>query len=249
MIDHNKHEFSLYWPSLSPFESLRSGSTITIDDTELCHRISRVLRLTPDETLIVFDQQNHMRLRLIQIPEKKPITATIVSYAKNHLLKPWITFLLPILKREALHEAVYSLAEIGANEIKLMVTDKVQRSWHDQELHRLENIIIAAAEQSKNFSFPSLYAPQRFEKIVSSLSARSIFFDPQGAALASVIDQVKQTCPETITLIIGPEGDLTSAEKEVLHTSGTQFCSLTPTIVRAQQAAALSIGIIRSFFK
>ena len=46
-------------------------------------------------------------------------------------------------------------------------------------------------------------------------------------------------------LLIGPEGDLALQEKELVA-GKMQFCALTPTILRASQAAALSIGIVRS---
>jgi len=46
--------------------------------------------------------------------------------------------------------------------------------------------------------------------------------------------------------MIGPEGDLTAQEKELLKERGVQFLRLTPTILRAQQAVVVAMGIFRS---
>ncbi len=46
--------------------------------------------------------------------------------------------------------------------------------------------------------------------------------------------------------MIGPEADLTATEKKQLKDLGVAFCALTPTILRACQAAALSGAIFRS---
>ena len=43
--------------------------------------------------------------------------------------------------------------------------------------------------------------------------------------------------------------DLTEQEKNLLQDQGFLFCALTPTILRAQQAVALSAGLIRSLLR
>ena len=47
---------------------------------------------------------------------------------------------------------------------------------------------------------------------------------------------------------VGPEGDLTQEEKDYLKQQGFVFCRLTPTVLRARQAVALGLGILRSYF-
>ena len=44
--------------------------------------------------------------------------------------------------------------------------------------------------------------------------------------------------------MIGPEGDLTMQEKDLLKERDVQFLRLTPTVLRAQQAVAVSMGIL-----
>ena len=109
--------------------------------------------------------------------------------------------MLPLLKREALERALYSCVEMGANEIRLVVTKKTTREWGgEKEFARLQRIIISAAEQSKNFSIPLLYQPERFETVIdNSNSDVCLFADPEGVP----IGQVLKNTISSITILVG----------------------------------------------
>ena len=133
--------------------------------------------------------------------------------------------------------------------IKLAITRKVQRSWTSKEFDRLQRIIISAAELSKCFAYPILHEPGPFQDIMCADMQRDaikIFFDPCGLPLLTCVTHVKNREVEEIVLIVGPEGDLTHEEKDQLKQNGVMFCSLTPTVLRAHQAVALSAGVFRS---
>lgn len=161
---------------------------------------------------------------------------------------------MPTLKKEAYEEALYSLTEIGIQEIQPVITQKsrnISSAIDGKEVIRYEKIIIAAAEQSKNFVLPRLLPTFTFDQLIfklASIQANKIFFDVTGQSIGDLIPKL---CTEHKTLPIvamcGPEGDLTAAEKQLLHQAGFTFCSLTPTVLRSQQAVAIGAGILRAF--
>jgi 16S rRNA (uracil1498-N3)-methyltransferase len=165
-------------------------------------------------------------------------------------LRPSISFLLPLLKRDDYEGALYSLAELGVSSIQPVITQKTHTSWSDRDADRAERILIAATEQSKNYAMPELKAPISLDKAVQAVDKGSIkvFFDPLGEAFFSVLRMLHDNQPQHIVLLIGPEGDLSSEEKKMVKEKGFIFCALTPTIVRAVQAAALGAGLVRSLF-
>lgn len=247
--NNSQHEFAIYLAKTSQLASTHSiDDDICLNNPQLFHRIVKVLRLTSDETYIIFDQKYYIRCRLLSINKKNIMCNKIIDIQRNPTFKPYITFLLPLLKREAFQESLYTLTELGASTIIPIITKKIQRTWrHPHEYDRLTRIIHAAAEQSKNFSFPSLNTPQSLEKAVSQLQSNArIFFDPSGDPLLPVILNFSKSQPLTIALMIGPEADLLSEEKDLLRANNFKFCRLTPTILRAQQAATISLGTVRS---
>lgn len=245
------HEFAFFVMHLNAACAQKSTPFIyTLNDEELVHRIVQVLRLKKDDTGIFFDGQVHATVTIGEIIKNKTINVRIEKVVSTVALKPTITFLLPILKKEALEEAVYALVETGVNRIVLVTSTKTQRHWGGQkEMLRLQRIIIAAAEQSKQFSPVELIEPmalkQACDEYVSSKKA-AIFFDAYGIALTNSFLLKKDTVHESIVALIGPEGDLTEQEKQLIDEYGFVRIKLTPTILRASQAAALGAGIIRS---
>jgi 16S rRNA (uracil1498-N3)-methyltransferase len=239
------HEFALYVSDI-PSVELKVGAGIEFHEPEFVHRVSRVLRLDVDDNIILFNAEYHLSVVIKKI-SKNVILVELESIGHNKFFKPYITLLLPLLKREALEQAIYSAVELGVNKIQLLVTQKVQRNWQAKELERLKHIMIAAAEQSKCFAIPEIVEPVPLLDV--PLSDYTVFFDPEGEALVDVLTKdfhKKQI--ESLTVVVGPEGDLTESEKFYLQKQQALFVRLTPTILRAQQAVALGVGILRSFF-
>jgi 16S rRNA (uracil1498-N3)-methyltransferase len=147
-----------------------------------------------------------------------------------------------------LESALYSLTEIGVTTIQLLFTQKTYNFSFDQkDKERAERIIIAAAEQSKNFAYPELKLPVFLPKIVDTYcEATKISFDINGDSFFSVMQRLHIDRPNDIVLLIGPEGDLSNEEKEMIVSKNFTVCALTPTVLRSVQATALSAGLIRS---
>ena len=253
MPERNKHEFALYINSLSSLmASVPVGGDLCITSEEIYHRIVNVLRLPMGDELILFNRAMNIRCILRTFRGKKEIDVQVLAKEHNPVSTPKITMIIPLLKREMLDDAVYSAVETGVNSIQLVATQKAQRRWGgDKELSRLQRVMIAAAEQSKHFAFPELLAPIPFDVLLDTVRTSAgpkLFFDPNGKPLLSVLYDIQKQLPQELSLMVGPEGDLTPDEKNQLQDTGFTFCKLTPTILRAQQAVAISSGLFRSIF-
>jgi len=250
----NKHEFALYVKELNTMLiSHTPGAQIRISNPDLYHRIVHILRLQAGKICILFDSVINVRFELHASTDKRHVEGTVLQINQNQKLKPYLTFLLPLLKRDQFEAALYSLVELGVNEIQLIVTDKVHRAWGgEKELDRSRAIMYSAAEQSKNFTVPPIREPISLEQYCNEhdlKNKRTLFFDPEGKAMAQVLDFHVDRANEDFVLLVGPEGDLTEQEKLLIKAHGFEFCALTPTVLRASQAVAISTGLIRSIFR
>lgn len=252
---HSKHEFALYVPNLTALLSgVSAAQTLVFDNAEIVHRIQSVLRLEPGEEIRLFDRRIQA-LCVIQSVHKKEIRFLISKKKETMHLVPPVTFFLPLLKKEDLEMALYSLVELGATEIQLVVTEKSRqpgpKEREQKELERLERVMIAAAEQSKQFVIPVLSSAIPFETVLARFAQKkpgsiALFFDPEGDDFFSVMSNLRKQNPAEVFLLVGPEGDLTGEEKEALTKAGACFCKLTPTVLRALQATAVGMGAVRS---
>lgn len=248
MVAHRdrEHEFALYFHTLSQAVS-DQADLLRIQDVPLMHRIIHVLRLEKEDTLVLFDENIHVRATILSV-EKKAILCALQVAAQNVVVAPHITVWLPLLKREAFEETIYALVELGVNEIQLMHTIKEQRHWTGQkEMQRIRNIMVAAAEQSKNFAMAVVRDPRSISELVAlKRDAHGIFFDVDGQALFEAASELKRAHNGRYIITVGPEGDLLDAEKFQLQKASFAFVCLTPTVLRAQQAIAVGVGAVRS---
>lgn len=245
-----KHIFSLYFPDTTRlFDAVTLKQSIVIQDKELYHRIVRILRFNKNDCFNLFDKTRCIQLCIENI-DARAITSTVLNNQITHQLHPIITFGLPLLKRDALENAVYGLTSCGVNHIQLLITQKSSSSYTPKDHERIQRIMIAGAEQTQRFLMPTVEQPLQFNDWIKRLEFAAkcpIFFDPSGKNIAEILSANDHVDSNHYILIIGPEGDLTESEKNILQNHGFIFYALTQTILRADQAALLSAGLIRSF--
>lgn len=245
----NSHIFALFCQNLPVTSSQPAGHTITIPNENLWRRITAILRLTAGEHVILFDTAQHIEIELgaETFKKKNSIHATIINTAANKSLTPAVTLMPALLKKEAFEMVAYLAAQMGATQIQPLITTKVQRSWGGtKERERLTNIMVAAAEQSKNFILPTIHEPLELNQLKKDSSIFTIFFEETGQPFMDTARQMEKVRPQNIRLIFGPEGGLTIEEQQYLITHEFLSCMLTPTILRAQEAVAVGLGMIRS---
>ncbi len=239
------HEFAIYYEILS--DNLGHGDTFTVVNQDLMHRITRVLRIKKGEPLLFFNREWHALLRIVQV-DRKSMRLELISAVKNKRYTPTISFLLPILKRDALAQAVYYLVETGVNELQLVQTENMQRKWGgEKERERLERICIAAAEQSKNFAFPLIKDPLSLADALQAVPPDALCFygNPEGNHFREIRSDIM---PGHFVLTCGPEADFSSAEKVQLQEESFQALRLTPTILRAETAVLCLSSLFRTVF-
>jgi RsmE family RNA methyltransferase len=246
----NSHIFACFSPQLdtilTPFQapSRRLPHLAHLEDSNLVHRLHKVLRLRPGQHCIFFGKQfvSHVILR-----ELKDAHVSFEVETVNVItpLEPAINLWLAMLDRQALEEAAYAATVLGTRSITLIITSKAKRSALTLlERDRLQRIMIAAAEQSKQWHIPTLIELTDWQHRIPP--ADCILGDQNGIPLLQHLANLPPHSP--YTLIIGPEGDFTTHEKDILIQAGANSCKLVPSVLRSQDAVTVGLGILRSYF-
>ncbi len=238
-MNEQKHTFALYYPA-----SFDRVGQLIVTDAPVVHRISRVLRLRVGESLQLFNDVCQVTAIVEEVDERR-VRLRLGEATQLVALSPAITVLLAVLKHGALEDAISSLTQCGVQYIRLYTSDRVQRAWGGVKEHeRMMRVMIAAAEQSKQLILPILHDPQFLLDVLDQPGAR--LWCEFGET--SFIDVAHQAIKkgEPITLLVGPEADFSIREKELVKTKGFVAGRLTQSILRAEQAAFLAAGIIRS---
>lgn len=241
-----KHEFAFFSDDIA--QLTRINQEYSLRDADVARRLLSVLRLQPDDQIILFNDTMHVACNIVAA-KKQEIIIRVKSRSENRVLLPKIIFLLPLLEREPFGAALEALTVMGATEIIPVITQKSRKKWGDnKERDRARRLMIAAAEQSKQFVLPKIHETVSLQDALKhqNVSDSKIFFDAQGQPAFDVVGNIKKGNPQSIIVLVGPEGDLTVAEKEMVQKHDFVFCKLTPTILRASAAVEVGMGLIRS---
>lgn len=246
---HDKHLFAFYSPVLMQGKRPVPGQSYVCADKELAHRLERVVRLKKGARLMLFGQGYVLEASFVgassvgcevQVMGITPVVAP----------EPAITWLLPLMDKEALEAAIYALSVMAVENIRLVITDKIHKHFFtEKEYARLQRIMIAASEQAKQFVIPTLFPPRPLPEVLllGDAAPVKLFFDAKGKAPEQWINLLKDSGKKEIIVLSGPEADLSADEKQKLLERGFLFCALTPTILKAEHAVMVASGIIRSF--
>jgi 16S rRNA (uracil1498-N3)-methyltransferase len=211
-------------------------------DEVLLHRLYRVIKVCPKEKVILFGKKYILTV-IMEEASNNGITFVVINQQPIQPLEPIINLWVPLLEKSALEQAIYSATILGVHTIYLIPTTKNTRhplTLTEQE--RVTRIMIAAAEQSKQFFIPTLHIISNWNALPTP--SQPIFADIEGVSFNQCVNKINRKTP--CTLIIGPAGDFTTEEKEKLHSFGVIKGKLVPSVLRSEDAVIVSLGIMRN---
>lgn len=244
---NEKHEFALFFPELALKGESIDDNEFPLRDSLLVHRLGTVLRLEPGTIFVLFDEQVAATVELLWI-NKKEVRVRLLSLNKHKLFVPAIHWYVPLIERDALETIVGALTVMGSASITFVETEK-SRSRLVLSSDRIKRLMIAAAEQSKQFNLPMIESSiGTLEKVIEHYDDKKtlLFFDPQGTPALTIVSMLAQKRLQEFSCLVGPEGDLTEHEKRKLKERNVHFCALTPSVLRAEIAVMVAMGMLRS---
>ncbi len=131
---------------------------------------------------------------------------------------------------------VEKLTELGVSSITPIICDYSERKI--VKLPRLKKISIAALKQSQQFFLPQIHPPISFLEYLNTEIKNGYI------AHCGTTDKVSLTdchlTAQTVTLLIGPEGDFSASEIKLAEKSGLQSVSLGKQRFRTETAGLLA---------
>lgn len=243
------HTFFLYLPPhLTPRTLGVSSNVFTVKDKALTQRVHHVLRLRTGDEVQFFTGIQVITVALTSGAQSKDtLSGTVVGFYDVAPRPRNLMAGIGLLKKDALEAAVYSAAQMGAQVITPIITAKSRSAYmNDKEPARLEKMIIAACEQSKNAHIPKLAAPVTTEQFLNRYKKHDLIcFDATGTPLTQLTTTLEKSDRDACVLI-GPEGGFIPDELKAIADGGALTAQLTKTILRSRDAACLGLGVVSS---
>lgn len=226
---------------------------IYIKDRELIHHIKNVLRMKAKDKIVIFSNTGSEYEGLISDIKQKLILVSIQrtnpSFVKDNKLMLTIACAVP--KKAKLDDIIDKLTQLGAYRIIPLVTEHTVVRWkkdvRESRFRRWQKIAVCAAQQSQRNTPPIIEPLQDLKDL---LSDESYDFDlkliPTLAGERRALKEVfRATCHKSVIVIIGPEGDFSTAEVNLAEKAGFVAVSLGELVLRVDTAAAAVASFIK----
>ncbi len=210
-------------------------------DKSQSHYINKVMRIKINETFSIFNSNGEWEAKI------KNISKNIVQFnitkqlrQKENSKEIWLAF-SPI-KSNYFNFMIQKSTELGVTKFIPIIFDRtiVRKINRD----RLEKIIIEASEQSNRINIPLISKPQNLKNFLTkNINNFNLIFTDLNTQNKKL--DLKKLSKKPICLLLGPEGDLSEAEREkVLSFDGVTSLKINENILRAETAAVSAISII-----
>lgn len=229
----------IYTPQL-----LTTGMELELEANSSMHLL-RVLRLRIHDELELFNGKG-LVFKAVLIAEKKQtaIVRVIEQLSKNNESPLYIHLGQAISKGERMDYTMQKSSELGVNKITPLFSDfvnvKLEPSRIQNRLAHWNRVIIGACEQSGRSMVPELSEPMQLAEWLKTCNEQQkIMLEP---TVETVLLQPQQN-PQSVAILIGPEGGFNAQEIELAMAAGFQAVRLGPRILRTETAGPVAIAI------
>jgi len=225
-------------------------NTIRITDAEDRKHMTKVLRLGIGDTISISDSVKFEYETEIVAIEKDYIEARIVdmqNFAREPELK--VTLFQGVPKQGKMETIIQKNVELGVFSIVPVFTDRtvvVDHGGFHKKIDRWQKIADEAVKQCKRGIIPQIQREITFKNMLKELDRYDLILFPyENEDDRTIKDCLRNLAvkPQTVAVIIGPEGGFSNQEAEALIETGAESVSLGKTILRTETAGMAAIAM------
>jgi 16S rRNA (uracil1498-N3)-methyltransferase len=231
---------------------------VTLCGPEHSH-LSRVARVKPNNKVWLFSEKGVSFLtKVIDISPSQ--TKLIILEEREEKLPPIKIFLAQaLLKSKSMDLVIKKSTELGVMSIIPVITQRtVVRidARIEKKVERWKKLVIEASKQCGRSLLPEISSPVSLSELMKKeVDAWCLYLSENGGTflrdiIFSCTDLIERggCMPESVIILIGPEGGWTTGEEEALEKNGYEAVYLGKNILRAETAAICSLAILSHFW-
>ena len=229
-------------------QPLVAGGEITLEE-DSSHHLYHVLRMQAGDSINLFNDGTEFAATLGQIGKTG---ATAVLRKLVHEEPPAVLeihLLIGISRGERMDFALQKATELGATRITPVFTKrcvvKLNEKKQASRMAHWSKIIVNACEQSGRCRLPRLDPPLEIgEAVIKHNGGSALLLDHRSNKTLKDIKKPKNN----VTILVGPEGGLSSEERKLAKAQGFTGARLGPRVMRTETAPLAAIAAIQTLW-
>lgn len=226
-------------------QPLAAEHTVDLSDAVVQH-VCRALRMRVGDPIILFNGDGNEYLAQLETVEKRRASVRIQDVTQPAVESPLHIRIGQSLSRgERMDYAVQKATEMGMQQMFPLFSErcevKLNTERQDKRIRHWQQVAISACEQSGRCAVPTINAPQTLEQWVAQ----------EDAELKLVLHHHTATPlgdfppPQSVALLVGPEGGLTEKEVELARDHGFQPVAFGPRVMRTETAPVAALALLQ----
>jgi len=226
-------------------QSLSPNATVELT-AEASHHAFTVLRLKEGAPLIVFNGEGGEYAATIVSASKKSVIIQTSLFNSVDNESPLLTHLaIGISKGERFDFVLQKATELGVSEITPLFTERTEVRLNQERQEKIQqrwkNIIINACEQSQRNRLPKLNSPIELSSLLGNEKSEQKFILHHHSQRA--LD--KNTKPQSVCLMVGPEGGFSASEFTLATKYGFVPLALGSRVLRTETAPLAALSVVQ----
>lgn len=224
---------------------------ISLDSWGMQH--VKALRLRENDALIIFNGSDREYCGKITAISAKKIQVTLISEQKSLKESSLTIHLFQAISRgERMDYTIQKSTELGVTSITPLISERCEVRLSDERFQKRQQhwqqIAISACEQTGRTQIPTIHFPQSLSDALqnSTMEGLAIVLDPNETQTLENLSPYFEKTPPPISILIGPEGGLTTAEIELSKKHGFQGLRLGARILRTETAAPALLAALQA---
>jgi len=220
---------------------------VLADSAQICiggnqaHYLSRVMRVTPGDAVILCDNVTGEWAARVVDAGKRDVMLETVERLRPREEVPDFWLCAALLKKDRFDLVLEKATELGVAKIQPVIT---RRCVADKlNIDRARHIVTEAAEQCARTALPEVAEPVRLEELLKHWpNDRTLYFaDEQGGDRAAAAFAAHAN---PAALVTGPEGGFEHAERmAIAQLPQARSITLGPRILRGETAAIVGTAL------
>lgn len=232
-------------PRLYTTSALTAGQSIQLDEAAARY-ISRVLRMEPGRPLILFNGEGGEYDAVLESVGKKQVSVSITEHRALDRQSPLKIHLgIGLSKGDRFEWVLQKATELGVHSITPLFTErsevKLSGDRLQKKLDHWRQITLSSCEQCQLNRPPQLHTVSKYEQWLLAADQQHKF------VLHHRSEQTLEATlrPESVALVIGPEGGLSENEIEQAMNQGFAPLTLGPRVLRTETAPLAAISVMQ----
>lgn len=192
----------------------------------------------------------------VEAVEKDRTRLNVVGEERKSIPKVRIILAQALLKTKKMDLVVQKATELGAYAIVPLLTERTVakiENKQDKKMERWKRIVLEAAKQSGSISVPEIHPPTELKRFITEREeSKQIFLSERGGkSLRDILMlplKEKLKIPDSVNLLVGPEGGWTEKEEQDIMNNSYEAASLGTFTLRSETAAIVSLAMVSHFW-